>query len=66
MNAPKIRVVVHVGMVLRLRDYAQESGRAGRDGQASEVIVVWGAAKTGAGWWRRRLRMRGLATKSRE
>ncbi|KAK4112965.1 hypothetical protein N656DRAFT_682791, partial [Canariomyces notabilis] len=39
-DAPRIRAVVHVGLVRQLRDYAQESGRAGRDGQASEAIMV--------------------------
>jgi superfamily II DNA helicase RecQ len=40
VDAPTIRVVIHVGLVRRLRDYAQESGRAGRDGQASEAIII--------------------------
>ncbi|KAJ1677962.1 hypothetical protein EV182_005075, partial [Spiromyces aspiralis] len=40
VDAPTIRAVVHVGVVRRLRDYAQESGRAGRDGQASEAVIV--------------------------
>ena len=40
VDAPTIRVVVHVGIVRRLRDYAQESGRAGRDGEASEAIIL--------------------------
>ena len=40
VDAPAIRAVVHVGVVRRLRDYAQESGRAGRDGQASEAVIV--------------------------
>lgn len=40
VDAPTIRVVIHVGMVRRLRDYAQESGRAGRDGESSEAIIV--------------------------
>jgi superfamily II DNA helicase RecQ len=40
VDAPTIRVVVHVGVVRRLRDYAQESGRAGRDGGASEAIIL--------------------------
>ena len=31
VDAPRIRAVIHVGIVRRLRDYAQESGRAGRD-----------------------------------
>ncbi|KAK4116042.1 hypothetical protein N656DRAFT_679298, partial [Canariomyces notabilis] len=40
VDAPRIRAVVQVGLVRQLRDYAQESGRAGRDGQASEAIMV--------------------------
>jgi superfamily II DNA helicase RecQ len=40
VDAPTIRVVIHVGSVRRLRDYAQESGRAGRDGKASEAIIL--------------------------
>jgi superfamily II DNA helicase RecQ len=40
VDAPTIRVVIYVGLVRRLRDYAQESGRAERDEQASEAIIV--------------------------
>lgn len=40
VDAPTIRVVIHVGMVRGLRNYAQESGRAGRDGAPSEAIIV--------------------------
>ncbi|KAK4242971.1 P-loop containing nucleoside triphosphate hydrolase protein, partial [Corynascus novoguineensis] len=40
VDAPSIRAVIHVGVVRRLRDYAQESGRAGRDGRTSEAIIV--------------------------
>jgi superfamily II DNA helicase RecQ len=40
VDAPTIRVVIHVGVVRRLRDYAQESGRAGRDGLQSEAIIL--------------------------
>jgi len=49
VNAPTIRVVIHVGVVRRLRDYAQESGRAGRDGAKSEAIIVRGVAYDRAG-----------------
>lgn len=37
-----IRVVLHVGRLYKLRDYAQESGRCGRDGSKSEAIIVHG------------------------
>jgi superfamily II DNA helicase RecQ len=40
VDAPSIRGVVHVGKLKRLRDYAQESGRAGRDGAKSEAIIL--------------------------
>jgi len=39
VDAPTIRVVIHVGTVRRIRDYVQESGRAGRDGRRSEAIL---------------------------
>ena len=42
VDAPTIRVVIHVGVVRKLRDYAQESGRAGRDGLKSEAIILRG------------------------
>jgi superfamily II DNA helicase RecQ len=35
-----IRVIIHIGAPRMLLDYAQESGRAGRDGQASEAIII--------------------------
>jgi superfamily II DNA helicase RecQ len=37
-----IRGVLHVGMSSNLRNFAQESGRAGRDGQPSTSIVLAG------------------------
>jgi superfamily II DNA helicase RecQ len=40
IDVPDIRVVIHVGVVWRLKDYSQESGRAGRDGQSSEAIII--------------------------
>jgi superfamily II DNA helicase RecQ len=33
-------VVIYTGQPQKLRDYTQESGRAGRDGQSSEAIIV--------------------------
>jgi RecQ family ATP-dependent DNA helicase len=40
VDIPDIRVVIHAGKPRMLRDYAQESGRAGRDGLPSEAIIV--------------------------
>jgi superfamily II DNA helicase RecQ len=49
VDAPTIRVVIHVGVVRKLRDYAQESGRAGRDGEKSEAIIIRGVTYDRAG-----------------
>jgi superfamily II DNA helicase RecQ len=40
VDVPDVRLVVHAGMPRRLRNYVQESGRAGRDGRQSEAVVV--------------------------
>ncbi|KAM6513757.1 hypothetical protein FALCPG4_014975 [Fusarium falciforme] len=40
IDVPDIRVVMHVEMPFEMADYAQQSGRAGRDGKQSEAIVV--------------------------
>ncbi|EXM13172.1 hypothetical protein FOTG_18366 [Fusarium oxysporum f. sp. vasinfectum 25433] len=42
MDVPDVRLVVHAGMPRQLRNFVQESGRAGRDGQKSEAVVVCG------------------------
>ncbi|KAI3144663.1 hypothetical protein CBS147317_9724 [Penicillium roqueforti] len=40
MDIPDIRTVVHIGWPYGLLDYAQETGRAGRDGHPSETILI--------------------------
>ena len=40
IDAPSIRVVIHVGLRPSMKQYAQESGRAGRDERASEAIIM--------------------------
>ena len=49
VDAPTIRAVIHVGVVRKIRDYAQESGRAGRDGLKSEAIILRGVRYNRAG-----------------
>jgi RecQ family ATP-dependent DNA helicase len=50
IDVPDIRVVIHVDMPVKMEDYGQQSGRAGRDGQASEAIVL--RIDTGVQQWR--------------
>jgi len=40
IDRPDVRAVIHIGPVWQMRNYAQESGRAGRDGLASEAIIL--------------------------
>lgn len=40
MDIPNIRTVIHIGWPYSLLDYAQETSRAGRDGQPSEAILI--------------------------
>ncbi|CAI7634108.1 unnamed protein product [Penicillium pancosmium] len=51
MDIPDIRTVIHIGWPYSLLDYAQETGRAGRDGQPSEAILIQPRTMAGPPPW---------------
>ncbi len=56
IDKPDVRFVVHLDPPKSIEAYYQETGRAGRDGAASEALMLWGLADVAA--------LRGLLSES--
>ncbi|EGZ19064.1 hypothetical protein PHYSODRAFT_490379 [Phytophthora sojae] len=58
VDYPSVRIVIHYGLTHSLIDYAQETGRAGRDNKPADCIAIYSDAYT--------LRFKNLVPKASE